>query len=173
MNNYTRTAGMGRMPSFLGGAPLLTVLPELLLLALVLYLFTFLFRNCIGNKRGEEATGRLLDFLGSLQHKFTRHLPIDPAAERAALESLLNKVKTENTSACISGDAPLRFHFVRSYNLVSEWLVARATESDKVQWMLLDSLMQDFYEVYLARKAPPVKPATPVFRLQHLPRRAV
>ncbi|RYD94819.1 MAG: hypothetical protein EOP50_08965 [Sphingobacteriales bacterium] len=150
-SNTGRPTNDGLKRPLFTGVALFAVLPQLLLIALLLYLFVVLFRTCARSSSGPVSKLALLGFLQQFQTRIKGRDALDPSTERRALEVLQNRVKVCNSVAQIRKDRVLRFQFIKSYNLVTEWPYQHRPD-DPEAWKQLDLLMQEFYEEYLFRR---------------------
>jgi hypothetical protein len=124
-------------------------LAGILLLALLLYLFYILFRSCLSDSSGQDSVDAFKNYLVSLQKKLSGGGPVDLVAERAQLDRMQNKIKKCNPESTIRADRELRFVFVRTYNMVTEWGAPPEAQVDRIRF---SGLMEEFYETYFSGK---------------------
>jgi hypothetical protein len=126
---------------------LITILPQILLIARFAGLLVLFVTTCIKSTKGPASTAALKTQLRSLQLKFLRAAPINPESERKEMEILQNKIKTSSDPLIISNDHDLKLLFHSNCTYIQSEMNSTNLEN-RSSWIQFNTLMLDFDESY-------------------------
>lgn len=121
--------------------------PQILLIVLLFGLLVLLVRTCIRFTRGPLTTTALKQQLLQLQSKFVGSAPINPEAERQAMEILQNKIKTANDQLTISEDEEIRQLFASNCKYIQS-IMSDVNLANRSSWIKFKELMFGFGDFY-------------------------
>lgn len=125
----------------------LITFPQILLIVLLFGLLVLLVRTCIRFTRGPLTTTALKQQLLQLQSKFVGSAPINPEAERQAMEILQNKIKTANDQLTISEDEEIRQLFASNCKYIQS-IMSDVNLANRSSWIKFKELMFGFGDFY-------------------------
>jgi hypothetical protein len=126
---------------------LITILPQMLLVAGLAGLVVLLVTTCIKFTKGPLNTNTLKKQLRSLQLKFVTAALINPELERKEMEILQNKIKTSSEQSIISGDKDLRQLSASNCKYIQSAMIDMNL-ANRSSWIKFKELMFSFDEFY-------------------------
>ena len=122
-------------------------LPEILLVTVVTGLMIMMIYVCTKSTKGPLSIKALKNYLNDLQMKFKSPLTINAETERAALEILLNNVKTSCDETLISSNIDLQGMFDKTCKQI-KFITANKEVDSKSSWLKLKDVSSSFNEFY-------------------------
>ena len=122
-------------------------LPEILLVTVVTGLMIMMIYVCTKSTKGPLSIKALKNYLNDLQMKFKSPLTINAETERAALEILLNNVKTSCDEKLISSNIDLQGMFDKTCKQI-KFITANKEVDSKSSWLKLKDVSSSFNEFY-------------------------
>ncbi len=122
-------------------------LPEILLVTVVTGLMIMMIYVCTKSTKGPLSIKALKNYLNDLQMKFKSPLTINAETERAALEILLNNVKTSCDEKLISSNIDLQGMFDKTCKQI-KFITANKEVGSKSSWLKLKDVSSSFNEFY-------------------------
>ncbi len=130
---------------------LITILPQMLLIAALLGLLVLLVTTCVKFTKGPVSTSALKTQLRLLQLKFATAATINPESERKEMEILQNRIKTTNDPVMISSDHDLRQLFQSNCKHI-QLEMDNTNLENRSSWIQFNNLMLDFNASYFRNK---------------------
>lgn len=120
---------------------------QIILILVTLALVTFALITSLSSSKASLSVMALTTYLKDIQNRLWNNTPIDAAKERANMEILFNKVKSDCGEAIISGNLDLKGLVKETSDKIS-FISDNNVSDKKTAWLQFKASIMGFRDIY-------------------------